>query len=203
MSKLCQNWQKWQWPIWCISSRWREKGQTLFAFQKYLLLCTFQDKDLLPFKAKQIFVENQGILTDDQHVARRIGTNEWQLVTHCQVLIPKKMTEVSPDEYIRHPSLAVGGSPEQFWEDPASSPPPLLLSPQRLRPHCSPWTAGEPFGEVLGHWPLTIFFFGVTIILGNISLHCNHMCIFKNAKVLTLSSTQLGSQGNLEKIPFG
>ena len=29
------------------------------------------------------------------------------------------------------------------------------------------------------------------------------MCIFKNAKVLTLSSTQLGSQGNLEKISFG
>ena len=113
------------------------------------------------------------------------------------------MTRVSPDEYIRHPSLAVGGSPEQFREDPVCLPAlPLLLSPQRLRPHCSPWTAGEPFGEVLGHWPLTIFF-GVTTILGNISLHCNYMCIFKYAKVLTLSLTQLGSHGNLEKIPFG
>ena len=76
----------------------------------------------------------------------------------------KRMTEVSPDEYIRHPSLAAGGSPEQFREDPLCLPSkPLLLSPQTLRPHCSPWTAGEPFGEVLGHWPLP-FFFGVTTI---------------------------------------
>ena len=29
------------------------------------------------------------------------------------------------------------------------------------------------------------------------------MCIFKYAKNLKLPSTQLGSQGNLEKIPFG
>ena len=71
----------------------------------------------------------------------------------------KRMTEVSPDEYIRHPSLAAGGSPEQFREDPLCLPSkPLLLSPQRRRPHCSPWTAGEPFGEVLGHWPLPFFF---------------------------------------------
>ena len=130
MSKLCQNWQKWQWPIWCISSRWRERGQALFAFQKYLLLCTFQDKDLLPFKAKQIFVENQGILTDDQHVASRIGTNEWQLVTHCQVLIPKKGWQ-------RNHLTSTYGIPAWRWEVPpnnfgripCASPPCLCSSP--------------------------------------------------------------------------
>ena len=173
MSKLCQNWQKWQWPIWCISSRWRERGQPLFAFQKYLLFCNFLRKDLLPFEAKQIFVENKAILKHDQHVARRIG-HKW--VATCNTLPsldPKKGWQ-------RYHLTSTYGIPAWRWEVPpnnfgripCASPPPLLLSPQRRRPHCSPWTAGEPFGEVLGHWPLTIFF-GVTTILGNISLHFN------------------------------
>ena len=155
MSKLCQNWQKWQWPIWCISSRWRKRGQALFAFQKYLLLCTFQGKDLPTFKAKQIFVENQGILTDDQHVASRIGTNEWQLVIHCQVLIPKKMTRVSPDEYIRHPSLAVGGSPEQFREDPLCLPAASAPLPSKAPTSLLPEQPGSRLGRfwATGHLP--------------------------------------------------
>ena len=49
------------------------KRTALFAFQKYLLFYNFLGKDLLPFKAKQIFVENKAILKHDQHVARRIG----------------------------------------------------------------------------------------------------------------------------------
>ena len=165
MSKLCQNWQKWQWPIWCISSRWRKRGQALFAFQKYLLLCNFLGKDLLPFKAKQIFVENKAILKHDQHVARRIG-HKW--VATCNTLPsldPKKGWQ-------RYHLTSTYGIPAWRWEVPpnnfgrilcASPSKPLLLSPQRRRPHCSPWTAGEPFGEVLGHWPLP-FFFGVTTI---------------------------------------
>ena len=133
MSKLCQNWQKWQWPIWCISSRWRERGQALFAFQKYLLLCTFQGKDLLPFtdllpfKAKQIFVENQAILKHDQHVARRIG-HKW--VTTCNTLPsldPKKRWQ-------EYHLTSTYGIPAWRWEVPPNNfgrilPPRLASAP--------------------------------------------------------------------------
>ena len=82
---------------------------------------------------------------------------------------------------------------------PASTAPLPSKAPTSLLPLNSRGAVWGGFGPLATYH----FFFGVTIILGNISLHCNYMCIFKYAKVLTLSLTQLGSQGNLEKILFG
>ena len=165
MSKLCQNWQKWQWPIWCISSRWRERGQALFAFQKYLLFCNFLGKDLLPFKAKQIFVENKAILKHDQHVARRIG-HKW--VATCNTLPsldPKKKDDrgitwrvhtASQPGGGRFPRTISGGSfvPPHQASAPLPSKAPTSLLPLNSR--------GAVWG---GFGPLaTYHFFGVTTI---------------------------------------
>lgn len=164
MSKLCQNWQKWQWPIWCISSRWRERGQALFAFQKYLLFCNFLGKDLLPFKAKQIFVENKAILKHDQHVARRIG-HKW--VATCNTLPsldPKKGWQ-------RYHLTSTYGIPAWRWEVPPNNfgripLPPLQTSaplpskaPTSLLPLNSRGAVWGGFGPLA-----TSIFFGVTTI---------------------------------------
>ena len=101
--------------------------------------------------------------------------------------IPAWRWEVPPNNFGRIPL------PPRLASAPLPSKAPTSLLPLNSR--------GAVWG---GFGPLaTYIFFGVTTVLGNISLHCNYMCIFKNTKVLTLSSTQLGSQGNLEKIPFG
>ena len=164
MSKLCQNWQKWQWPIWCISSRWRKRGQALFAFQKYLLFCNFLSKDLLPFKAKQIFVENKAILKHDQHVARRIG-HKW--VATCNTLPsldPKKGWQ-------RYHLTSTYGIPAWRWEAPpnnfgrilCASPPSLCSSPLKGADLTAP---PEQPGSRLGRFWATghFHFFGVTTI---------------------------------------
>ena len=157
MSKLCQNWQKWQWPIWCISSRWRKEDKLFSHFKN--IFCFAISLERIYFLLRPNKYENKAILKHDQHVARRIG-HKW--VATCYTLPsldPKKGWQ-------RYHLTSTYGIPAWRWEVPpnnfgripcASPSKPLLLSPQRRRPHCSPWTAGEPFGEVLGHWPLPFF----------------------------------------------
>ena len=165
MSKLCQNWQKWQWPIWCISSRWKERGQALFAFQKYLLLCNFLGKDLLPFKAKQIFVENKAILKHDQHVARRIG-HKW--VATCNTLPsldPKKKDDRGITWRVHTASQPGGGRFPRTISGGSLVPPPPSLCSSPLKGADLTAPPEQPGSRLGRFWATGHFhFFGVTTI---------------------------------------